>query len=767
MELMEKETKVAKDKTFNVVKRGGQSEPLDMEKIHRVCNWAVAGVSDVSVAEIEMRANISFFDRITSADIHDALIAAAVDLVSENSPNYAKVAARLLLYKLRKETWGGKHAPTLLAHIQHNIKLGYYDPALLTEYTEHEIAKLGEYLNHSRDDRFDYGGLLQMMEKYLIQNRKTKQLHETPQFAFMGIAMAGFMYEEKSNRLKYIRRFYDDISKFRINAPTPVLAGARTPTRSWSSCCLMKVNDTKRSLFAANTTVGLATCDKYGIGIDLGDIRPINSEIKGGETLHCGVIPWLKMFQETIGACQQGGARRGAATITFPIFHPEIMTILELKNNQGTHENRVPHMDYSIGMSALFYNRLIKKQKISLFSSKDAPKVYASWGTPDFDNEYLMAEMNGTPRIEVEAEELFFKFFKERYETGRIYAINVDQANLYSPWTTPVTQSNLCQEIIHPTIAERFQDDPEAEIGCCVLAAVNMLNVRDPETHKATCEIIVRFLDNVIELQEYPVPGLKNFARNKRSLGIGITNLAAWLASQGLNHNSKEAPQLVADFVEQQQYYLMSASMELAKERGAAPHFVKQSRYLTHSPLDLYNKRVDTILDRPTSLGAEKWNELMLQIVAHGMRNMTVSAVMPCQSSAVVQNSTNGVEPITSLVIRKTSKTKTTTQVVPGITKWKNHYLKKSDILNNDGITAVNAAIQKWLCMSGSWNMYYNSSQYEDGKIPLSVFQKDHLKAVFLGLKTHYYCNALKKKDSTAEADEEESKGCASGACTL
>lgn len=752
-----------------ITKRDGTKEPYNIDKIHRICEWAVEGLAEVFVSEIEMKLNLVLNEGITSEDIHDSLIEAASDLMSEKAPNYGKVAARLLLYKLRKTVWGGKTPPTFLDTIRANVDGGYYDPELLAEYSEREINKLGEHINHDRDDMFDFGGLTQTMAKYLVQNRKTKQIVETPQFAYMLIAMAVHMYEkDPKSRIRLVKRYYDELSRFKVNAPTPLLVGARTKTRSWSSCCLISVEDTKQSLFATNTTAGLATCDRYGIGIDLGRIRPVNSPIRNGESLHSGVIPWLKMYQETIAACQQGGSRRGAGTITFPIFHPEIMTILELKNNQGTHENRVPHMDYSIGMSMLFYKRFVKREDITLFSSTDAPEVYDLWGLPGFDEAYEAAEKAGKGYATLPAAELYNKFFKERYETGRIYCINVDQANAYSPWTTQVTMSNLCQEILHPIKPERFTGDPDAEIGCCILSAINMLNVRGEGEHQRACEAAVRALDNMIDIQTYPVPALENFAKKKRSLGVGVTNLAAWLASQGLNHDSPEAPQVINDFMERQQYYLMQASMHLAKERGPAEHW-EQSKYAKMSYLDNYNTKVDELLETPHSLD---WKTLTAEIQEHGMRNMTVSAQMPCQSSSVVQNSTNGVEIVNSLMVRKSSLTTTTPQCVPGVTKWKNYYLKRGDVTNNDGIIRVNAVVQKWLCMSGSWNLYYKSEN-EDGSVSLAQFAKDHLTATKYGLKTFYYCNPPKKRDTTAAledsqaAEEEEEQGCAGGACSL
>lgn len=753
------------DYSINVTKRNGDSEKFNPEKIHRVVKWACEDISGVNVSDITMKANINFVDGISSREIHESLIDAASDLISEDTPNYAKVAARILSYQLRKDVWGGKDAPRLIDIIRDNVDTKFYSKELLELYSRDEILKLGGYVDHKRDDLFDYGGLVQLREKYLVCNRETKEVYETPQFAFMCIAMVVFQ-NEKENRLKWVKTCYDAISKFKINIPTPILAGARTNTKSYSSCCLMGVEDTKNSLFAANTTAGMVTCDKYGVGIDLGKIRPINSSIRNGETLHAGVIAWLKIFQATIQACMQGGSRRGAATITFPIFHPEIEDIIVLKNNQGTHENRVHHLDYSISISNLFYERFVQKGKISLFSSVDAPEVYESFGKKEFNDLYLKAEKNKKiPRKEIDAREFFSNLFTERLETGRIYVLNVDQANDHSPWKDKVSTSNLCQEILHPLKAEQVTNDPNAEIGVCILSATNMLNIKNDNEHKRICELMVRMLDNIIDIQKYRIKGCENFAKNKRSLGIGITNFAAWLASKGLNHNSKEALQITNDFMEKQQYYLLEASCDLAQERGAAKDF-ERTKYFNGETLshEMYNKNVDELLKNPFNLD---WEALRARIKEYGLRHCTLSAVMPVQSSSVVQNSTNGMEPLNSLVARKASLTKTAIQVAPGIQKWKNKYLLVKDIQNNDGIINITAVITKWLDMALSSNLYYDRSKYEGGNIPLSTLIKDHLKATKLGYKTFYYMNSAKVSDKIDEEVEEEEQGCVGGACSL
>lgn len=753
---------------ITIIKRDGKRETFDANKINKVLEWATENIKDVNVTDIIVKAKLSIIDSITSESIHDALIASAEDLITIDSPNYEKVAANLLNYKLRKIVWGGKNPPKLLDFLKNLISQKYYDSSLLEKYSEKEINKINEMIDHDRDFLFPYGGLTQLMSKYLIQNRKTKQILETPQFQIIGMAMSLFA-NEKEDRINWIKNFYIETSKnFSVNWPTPVLAGARTPVKSYSSCCLIDILDTKHSLFAANTTMGMVTCDKFGVGFNLSRLRPINSTIKNGETLHSGVVAWLKMYQETIKACQQGGARRGAATVTFPIFHPEIMTILQLKNNQGTHENRVHHLDYSIGISNIFWNRIKNKQKISLFSSKDVPDLYEFFGTPDFDNLYIKYENDKTiPRIEVQSigsDGLATMLMTERLETARYYILNVDHSNEYSPWKDTIQMSNLCQEILQPLKAERFTNDPEAEIGVCVLACVNMLKIKNDEHHRRVCQLIVKTLNNLIDIQEYTVKGCENFAKNKRSLGIGVTNFAGWLASKGFNHESQESLELTNEFFEKQQYYLMDASAQLAKIDGPAPHF-HRSKYHKgeYSPLDLYCKNVDKLV-KSNNLD---WTGLMKDISEYGMRNMTLTAQMPVESSSVVQGSTNGVEPITSYIIKKSSLEKTAIQIVPNL-KYKHVYTKKSDIKNNEKLIKLNAVISKWLDMSSSFNMYFDSEVYPDSNIPLSVLLKEHMMATHYGIKTFYYCNTKKKKDSLANAELEDNQSeCAGGACTL
>ena len=743
---------------MNVTKRNGQSEKLNIDKIHKVVEWAIEGLAGTSLSEIEMKAQLNFFDGIKTSDIHDLIIGAAKDLISENEPNYSKVAARLLSYKLRKDVWGGKNPPKLYDLVLKNVERGVYDPILLEWYTEDDFHKVDEFIDHDRDEMFEYAGLKQLSEKYLAQNRSTREVYETPQFAYALVSMVLFSQDgDNGDRRKLVKDAYDAFSKHKINISTPIMAGARTRTRSFSSCCLITVDDTKHSLFASNTAIGMATCDKYGIGIDLSKLRGINAPIRGGETLHTGVVPWLKMYQSTIHSCQQGGARRGAGTVTFPIFHWEIEDIVQLKDNTRMEANSVRSLDYAISISRIFWKRYLEDGNITLFSSHESRELFDKFGTPEFDEIYLKEEKKKTKfKKKVKARELIHLLCKQRANTGRIYITNIDEANKYSSWDSdvPIQMSNLCQEIFHP-VKPITNNPDDGEIGVCVLSAVNMLNITSDADHEISCRIVVRMLDNLIGVQEYFHPAAERFAKNKRSIGIGISNLAGWLASHGFSHTSPESPQLINDFMEQQQYLLLKASCDLAKERGRCKDF-DHSKYASGIlPFERYNTNVDEFVD--PGLGQD-WESLRAEIQEHGLRNCTLSAQMPCEASSAIQGSTNGQEPIRSLLTFKTSKTSSLPILAPSIKKWKNKYTLAFDMDSNEGIIKCVAALTKWLDMGSSGNLYY-----PDGDRKMSTMVKDLLMATKYGWRSFYY-------DNTNDGDKQsagEEAGCAGGACSL
>jgi len=745
---------------IEIVKREGVTDTFRIDKINKMLEWACEGVEDVVPDHILYNAKLNIFNGIKSSDIHKILVESAASLIDQEV-NYAKVAASLLNYKLRKEVWGGKNAPKLYDHLKSGVKRGFYSGDLLKIYSRSQINKIDEFICHDRDFKFQYGGIVQMMEKYLVQDRSTGEIIETPQFAYILQAMALCVNEKPRKRVNTVKAFYDKFSKFKPNLSTPIVAGARTNTKSYSSCCIIDIEDTKGSLFAANTASGMVTCDKYGIGLIASRLRGINEPINNGETLHTGVIPWLKMFQSTIHSCQQGGARRGAGTVTFNIFHPEIESILQLKDNLMTEERKVEYLDYSICVSNIFYKRLLSGGSITLCSEKMAPEVYAAFGLPHFNEVYESWEADNPDAKKITAERFFSLFAKQRSETGRIYLMNIDEANSYSAWADKVEGYNLCQEVTFPLKPERFTGDPEAETGVCVLSAINMLEIESDEDHRDTCFKVVRMLDNIIDIQEYAVPACERFAKRKRSIGVGVSNLAGWLANQGLHHESPEAPQVISDFLEKQQYYLIEASVELAKERGACEDFAASKYSQGIMPVDRYNKNVDAIVPPEHK---KDWKALEGEVLKHGMRNCTVSCFMPCEASSVIQGSTSGIDPVRDLISYKTSKTATTIVVAPNYKKNKDNYVRLFDQENNDGHIKCVAVITKWCDMGVSGNMSYNPQKFQGGVIPQARIIQDILTATKLGWRTFYYHNTF---DGDVDHATTEASGCDGGGCSL
>jgi ribonucleoside-diphosphate reductase alpha chain len=745
------------EKEIRIVKRDGVEENFKIDKITKILEWACEGIEDVVPDHILYNAKLNVFDGIKSSEIHQIIVESAASLI-DKEVNYTKVAASLMNYKLRKEVWGGKNPPKLYDLLKKGIKKGFYDPELIKIYTKAQINKLDEYIKHDRDSRFEYGGLVQLTEKYLVQNRNTKEIVETPQFAYMMASMALCIKEAPRQRVKWVKEFYDDFSNHKINVSTPIMSGARTRVRSYSSCCIIDVADTKHSITSSVTSSVLVTADKYGIGLNYSKIRSINEPIRGGEASHGGVIPWLKLSQAAIQASQQG-PRRGAGTCTFFAMHPEIETILQLKDTLLPEDRKVEHLDYSIAMTNLFYHRLLEGGDITLCSYNQAPDVYKAYGTPFFNDIYEKWELENPDAPKITTERFFSLLAKQRSETARIYIYNIDENFTNSAWLPRVEAYNLCQEVGGPTKPERFTEDPEAETVVCVLSAPNACNIKDDADHKRVLYNIVRILDNVIDVQEYTVDACKRYAENKRSLGVGISNLTGWLALQGLNHSSIETPQVVSDFFEKQQYYLIEASIELAKERGKCKDF-NQSKYSKGiMPVDRYNKNVHEFLDEEHKLD---WDRIRAAVLKYGMRHCTLSSFMPCEASSVVQSSTNGFEPIRDLVVYKESKTAMTIVVAPNVKTHGQHYVRAYDAPNNDGYIKVVAVLTKWSDMGVSGNLYYNPAYFEGGIIPQDYIIQDILTATRYGWRTFYYHN-------TDDGDKEvsEDSACASGACSL
>mgnify|MGYP000380313153 CR=1 FL=1 len=743
---------------IRVVKRDGSTEEFDVDKINKVLEWACEEVDDVDVGKIIFNAKLNVFNGIESKSIHTILVESASSLI-ETEVNYTKVASRLLNYKLRKEVWGGKNAPKLYNILKTGVKNGYYDSELLEIYSKNQINKIDEFIDHDRDYKFEYGGILQLMEKYLIQNKTTNVIIESPQFAYALCAMALCVKEAPRQRMKHVRSFYDNFSKHKANLATPIMAGARSTTRSYSSCCIIDVLDTKKSITASSEASVLVTADKYGIGLNLSKLRSINEPIKNGETKHTGVIPWLKYLQSGIQASQQGGSRRGAGTATFWVFHPEIETILQLKDNLLPEDRRAEKLDYSIAISRLFIHRFLDGKNISLCSHNQAPEVYDAFGKPEFDEVYESWEKQNPNAKKITADRFFSLFAKQRSETGRIYLYNIDENTNYSAWIDVCGAYNLCQEVSSPCVAERYTRDEEAETVVCTLSATNMLEIENDDDHRTAIRTIVRKLDNIIDIQEYTIPACERFAKNKRSLGVGISNLTGWLAKQGLNHNSVEAPQLISDFLEKQQYYLIEASVDLAKERGVCKHF-NQSKYSKGiMPIERYNTNIHEFISPDHKLD---WEGLRKQVLKYGMRNCTLSAFMPCEASSVVQSSTSGFEPLRDLITYKDSKTATTIVVAPNHKTHNQYYVRAFDAPNNDGYIRVVAVLNKWSDMGVSGNLYYNPKNFEGGVIQQSTIIQDILTATRYGWRTFYYQNTY-----DGDTDKGHVDACAGGSCSL
>jgi len=746
-----------------VKKRDGELEKFNIEKINKVINWATQGITGVSLSEIEINAKLNIAENISTHEIHQVLIESAANLISLEKPNYQFVASRLQNYQLRKDVWGGKHAPRLIDVIHSGIKNKVYDENILAKYTEDEINKIGEFVDHDRDLVFTYAGIKQLCDKYLIKNRVTGKIFETPQFAYVLIAAYAFINYPRNARLEYVQRFYNAISRHKINLPTPVMAGLRTNSKSYASCCLIGVDDNKESITASGTAVSIATASRCGIGIDVSKIRAIGAPVNNGEVVHTGLIPFLKIFEASVKAWQQNGLRGGSATTNIQWWHYEIDDVVVLKNNAGTDDNRVRKLDYTVGMSKLFYDRVIRNEDVTLFSPHEVPHLYDAWGTSKFNKVYEECEDDKKIKFKkkISARKLFSLIVKERVETGRIYILNVDTANEHSSWLDKITMSNLCTEVIHPTIPLTDYHDQEAEIGMCILSAINMLEIKDWKDLEKTCDLIVRFLEEIVDIQIYFNKAAENFAKKRRSLGIGITNLAAYFAKNNVSYNSKAALTLLDEYMERFQYYLLRSSVQLAKERGKCEKFNNTKYAKGILPIDTYKKNVENILKRKLDLD---WESLRKDIKQYGLRHSTLSCCMPCESSSVIQSSTNGVEPVRSLVTYKTSKMGKLPVLVPGIGKYDENYEFAYSFIDNTGIINVNAIIQKYIDMAISTNLYYNYSHYENNVLPDSKVMKEIMYAYSMGLISLYYNNT---DDGDKEQSTNKEMDCSGGACKL
>ena len=728
-----------------VIKRNGQVESLDLNKLHLMVDEACKDIAGVSASQIEMHSGIQFYDGITTAEIQEILIRSASDLIDLDNPNYQFVAARLLLFAVRKSLYGKiQDHPSFYDHIKRCVDVGVYDQDILTNYSVDELEKIGNYINHNRDYLFTYAGLRQVVDKYLVQDRSTGKVYETPQFMYMMIAATIFAQYPKETRLSYVKRYYDAISKHKINIPTPIMAGVRTPLRQFASCVLVDSDDTLDSIFSSDMAIGRYVAQRAGIGINAGRIRGINSKIRGGEVQHTGVVPFLKKFEATVRCCTQNGIRGGSATVHFPIWHQEIEDILVLKNNKGTEDNRVRKLDYSIQITKLFYERFINNQDISLFSPHDVPELSANFGLDGFDDLYLDAERDESiPRKTIGAQELILDLLKERAETGRIYIMNIDHCNSHSSFKDKVEMSNLCQEITLPTKPLQHIDDPNGEIALCILSAVNVGKVKDDEEFEELCDLSVRGLEELIDYQDYPVIAAEKSTKARRSLGVGFIGLAHYLAKLGFNYDSQEAWDAVHGLAESFQYYLLKASNQVAKEKGACEYFSRTKYSDGILPIDTYKKDVDEISSNRLQ---HDWETLRTQIQAHGLRHSTLSAQMPSESSSVVSNATNGIEPPRGFLSIKKSKKGPLKQIVPQYQTLKNNYTLLWDMPSNRGYINVVAVMQKFFDQAISGNWSYNPENYPDNEVPVSVMAQDFLTTYKYGWKTSYYQNTYDNK---------------------
>lgn len=751
-----------------VTKRDGRTEPINLDKIHRVVDWAAEGLSNVSVSQVELRSHIQFYNGIRTSDIHETIIKSAADLISEDTPDYQYLAARLAIFHLRKIAFGQFEPPSLFDHVTLQTKEGRYDPHLLQDYTRAEFDELDAHLDHWRDMNFSYGAVKQLEGKYLIQNRVTKRIYESPQFLYMLVAMCLFARYPADTRLSFIKRFYDAVSQFKISLPTPIMAGVRTPTRQFSSCVLIECDDSLDSINATTSAIVRYVSQRAGIGINGGRIRAVGSEIRGGEAQHTGCLPFFKMFQAAVKSCSQGGVRGGAATLFYPMWHLEVETLLVLKNNRGVEENRIRHLDYGVQINRLLYQRLIKGSHITLFSPHDVPGLYEAFfaDQDEFERLYEMYEQDPAIRKRsLPAVELFSLLMQERASTGRIYIQNVDHCNTHSPFQAdraPVRQSNLCMEIALPTKPLDDLNDPEGEIALCTLSAFNLGALESLDELDGLAELIVRALDALLDYQDYPVKAALNATNKRRSLGVGVINYAYYLAKNGTRYSDPAALGLTHRTFEAIQYYLLKASVQLSREYGPCDAFDETTYAKGLLPTDTYKKDVDGICNEPLHLD---WEALRADIVKHGLRNSTLTALMPSETSSQIANATNGIEPPRGLVSVKQSKDGILRQVVPEFEKYKDQYELLWQMPGNDDYLKLVGVMQKFVDQSISANTNYDPQRFEGGRVPMKQLLKDLLLAYKYGVKTLYYHNTRDGADDSH--GEVEDDGCAGGACKI
>lgn len=755
-----------------VTKRDGRTERINLDKLHRVLDWAAEGLNNVSISQVELRSQIQFYDGIKTSDIHETIIKAAADLISREAPDYQYLAARLAIFHLRKKAYGQFEPPKLYDHVVNMVDLGKYDAHLLEDYTEEEFAQLDGFIDHWRDMNFSYAAVKQLEGKYLVQNRVTGEIYESAQFLYILVAACLFSGYPRETRLDYVKRFYDAISTFKISLPTPIMSGVRTPTRQFSSCVLIECGDSLDSINATSSAIVKYVSQRAGIGINAGRIRALGSPIRGGEAFHTGCIPFYKHFQTAVKSCSQGGVRGGAATLFYPLWHLEVESLLVLKNNRGTDANRVRHMDYGVQINKLMYTRLLKGGDITLFSPSDVPGLYDAFfeDQDEFERLYVQYENDENIRkSQVKAADLFSLMMQERASTGRIYIQHVDHCNTHSPFNpeiAPVRQSNLCLEIALPTKPMQDVNDENGEIALCTLSAFNLGAINHLDELEELAILAVRALDALLDYQDYPIPAAKRGAMGRRTLGIGVINFAYYLAKHGVRYSDGSANNLTHKTFEAIQYWLLKASNDLAKEQGACPWFNETNWAQGILPIDTYKKDLDAICNEALHYD---WESLRESIKTHGLRNSTLSALMPSETSSQISNATNGIEPPRGHISIKASKDGILRQVVPEYERLKDNYELLWDLPNNDGYLQLVGIMQKFIDQAISANTNYDPQRWPSGKVPMQQLLKDLLTAYKFGVKTLYYQNTRDGAEDTQDdlAPSIQDDGCESGACKI
>ncbi|MEZ7707295.1 ribonucleoside-diphosphate reductase subunit alpha [Neisseria sp. 27098_8_158] len=753
---------------IKVTKRDGRLEDINLDKIHRVVTWAAEGLQNVSVSQVELKSHIQFYNGIRTDDIHETIIKAAADLISQDTPDYQYLAARLAIFHLRKIAYGEFEPPHLYDHVKKLTEAGKYDRHIIADYSREEFDELNAYIDHSRDMTFSYAAVKQLEGKYLVQNRVTRQIYETPQFLYILVAMCLFSKYPKETRLDYVKRFYDAVSTFKVSLPTPIMSGVRTPTRQFSSCVLIECDDSLDSINATTSAIVKYVSQRAGIGINAGRIRGLGSEIRGGEAQHTGCIPFFKMFQAAVKSCSQGGVRGGAATLFYPLWHIEAESLLVLKNNRGVEDNRIRQLDYGVQINRLLYTRLIKGGNITLFSPNEVPGLYDAFFADQDEFERLYTQYEQDPNIRkrtLPATELFSTLMQERAGTGRIYIQNVDHCNTHSPFdprVAPVHQSNLCMEIALPTKPLDNINDPNGEIALCTLSAFNLGALNNLDELEELADLTVRALDALLDYQDYPVAAARTATMNRRTLGIGVINYAYYLAKNGVRYSDDSALGLTHRTFEAMQYYLLKASVSLAKEYGACPLFSQTVYSQGKLPIDTYKKDLDAVCSEPLHYN---WESLRADIVKYGLRNSTLTALMPSETSSQIANATNGIEPPRGLVSVKASKDGILKQVVPEFETLKDAYETLWQLPGNEGYLKLVGVMQKFVDQSISANTAYDPNKFEGSKVSMKQMLKDLLTAYKYGVKTLYYHNTRDGADDT-QADIQDD-GCAGGACKI